>query len=97
MGQKNTKLSEDLQNITKQSVKTVAKSLNKNITKKIARVLTIIREKKEELIKYLTTKETKKKDDKEEVKIAIRYLKMKHITLYLRPKLTRVKKKKKND
>ena len=95
--QKITKLVEDLQNITKQSGIIVAKLLNKNITKKIARVLTIIREKKEEVIKYFTTKMTKKKDDKEEVKIAIKYLKMKHIILYLRPKLTRVKKKKKND
>ena len=60
--QKITKLVEDLQNNTKQSSTTVAKLLNKNITKKIARVLTIIREKKEEeVIKYFTTKATKKK------------------------------------
>ena len=56
-----TKLVEDLQNNTKQSGTTVAKLLNKNITKKIARVLTIIREKKEKVIKYFTTKATKKK------------------------------------
>ena len=59
--QKITKLVEDLQNNTKQSGTTVAKLLNKNITKKIARVLTIIREKKEEVIKYFTTKANKKK------------------------------------
>ncbi len=41
---------------------------------------------------------TKKKDDKEEeVKTTIKDLKMKHIPLYLCPKLKRGKKKKKNN
>ena len=45
--QKITKLSEELQNITKQSGTMVAKlSKTKALSKKIARVLTIIREKK---------------------------------------------------
>ena len=65
------KLREDLQNIrfSKQSGTAVAKlSKIKNLRKQIARVLTIIREKKkEEVIKNLRTKVTKeKKDDKEE-------------------------------
>ena len=62
------------------------------LRKQIARVLTIIREnKKQEVIKNLRTKTTKeKKDDKEEeVKNTIKNLKMKHIPLDLRPKLTR--------
>ena len=88
------KLREDLQNVrfTKVSGTAVAKlSKIKTLRKQIARVLTIIREnKKEEVVKNLTTKVTKeKKDDKEEVKTTIKNLKMKHIPLDLRPKLTR--------
>ena len=88
------KLREDLQNIrfTKVSGTAVAKlSKIKTLRKQIARVLTIIRDnKKQEVIKNLRTKETKeKKDDKEEVKTTIKNLKMKHIPLDLRPKLTR--------
>ena len=68
----------------------------KILRKQIARVLTILREnKKAEVIKNLTTKVTKeKKDDKEEeVKTTIKNLKMKHIPLDLRPKLTRAKRR----
>ena len=89
------KLREDLQNIrfSKQSGTAVAKlSKIKNLRKQIARVLTIIREnKKEEVIKNLKTKVTqeKKEDKEEEVKTTIKNLKMKHIPLDLRPKLTR--------
>ena len=88
------KLREDLQNVrfTKVSGTAVAKlSKIKTLRKQIARVLTIIRDnKKQEVIKNLRTKETKeKKDDKEEVKTTMKNLKMKHIPLDLRPKLTR--------
>ena len=89
------KLREDLQNIrfTKVSGTAVAKlSKIKTLRKQIARVLTIIREnKKKEVIENLTKKVTKeKKDDKEvEVTNTIKNLKMKHIPLDLRPKLTR--------
>ena len=89
------KLREDLQNIkfSKQSGTAVAKlSKIKTLRKQIARVLTIIREnKKEEVIKNLRTKITKKENDskEEEVKTTIKNLKMKHIPLDLRPKLTR--------
>ena len=89
------KLREDLQNIrfTKVSGTAVAKlSKIKALRKKIARVLTIIREnKKAEVIKNLRTKVTKEKkgDKEEEVKHDIKNLKMKHIPLDLRPKLTR--------
>ena len=54
--------------------------------------MTIIREnKKAEIVSNLTSRVTKeKKDDKEvEVKTTIKNLKMKHIPLDLRPKLTR--------
>ena len=92
------KLREDLQNIrfTKVSGTAVAKlSKIKTLRKQIARVLTIIRDnKKQEVIKNLRTKETKeKKDDKEEVKTTMKNLKMKHIPLDLRPKLTRAKRR----
>ena len=89
------KLREDLQTIrfTKVSGTAVAKlSKIKTLRKQIARVLTIIREKKKtDVIKKLRTKVTKeKKDDKEEeVSKEIKNLKMKHIPLDLRPKLTR--------
>ena len=89
------KLREDLQTVrfTKQSGTAVAKlSKIKTLRKQIARVLTILREnRKAEVIKNLRTKVTKeKKDDKEEeVKTTMRNLKMKHIPLDLRPKLTR--------
>ena len=92
------KLREDLQNIrfTKVSGTAVAKLAKiKILRKQIARVLTILREnKKAEVIKNLRTKVTKeKKDDKEEVKTTIKNLKMKHIPLDLRPKLTRAKRR----
>ena len=64
----------------------------KTYRKQIARVLTILREnKKQEVIKNLTTKVTKEKngDKEEEVKKTIKNLKMKHIPLDLRPKKTR--------
>ena len=89
------KLREDLQTIrfTKVSGTAVARlSKIKTLRKQIARVLTIIREKKKtDVIKKLRTKVTKeKKDDKEEeVSKEIKNLKMKHIPLDLRPKLTR--------
>ena len=93
------KLREDLQTIrfTKVSGTAVAKLAKiKILRKQIARVLTILREnKKAEVIKNLTTKVTKeKKDDKEEeVKTTIKNLKMKHIPLDLRPKITRAKRR----
>ena len=92
------KLREDLQTIrfTKVSGPAVAKLAKiKILRKQIARVLTILREnKKAEVIKNLRTKVTKeKKDDKEEVKTTIKNLKMKHIPLDLRPKLTRAKRR----
>ena len=89
------KLREDLQNIrfTKVSGTAVAKlSKIKTLRRQIARVLTIIREnKKQDVIKKLTTKVTKEKKDgkEEEVTSTIKNLKMKHIPLDLRPKLTR--------
>ena len=89
------KLREDLQTIrfTKVSGTAVAKlSKIKDLRKQIARVLTIIREnKKEEVVKGLREKITKEvKDGKEEeVKTTIKNLKMRHIPLDLRPKLTR--------
>ena len=93
------KLREDLQNVkfTKVSGTAVAKlSKIKTLRKQIARVLTILREKrKADVIANLRTKVTKeKKDDKEEeVKTTIKNLKMKHIPLDLRPKLTRAKRR----
>ena len=96
------KLREDLQKIrfTKGSGTAVAKlSKIKDLRKQIARVLTIIREnKKEEVVKGLREKVTKKeKDEKdgkeEEVKTTIKNLKLKHIPLDLRPKLTRAKRR----
>ena len=101
------KLREDLQTIrfTKVSGTAVAKLAKiKILRKQIARVLTILREnKKKEVIENLRTKVTKeKKDDKkeeekkdkeEEVKTTIKNLKMKHIPLDLRPKLTRAKRR----
>ena len=89
------KLREDLQNIrfTKVSGTAVAKlSKIKTLRRQVARVLTIIREnKKQDVIKKLTTKVTKEKKDgkEEEVTSTIKNLKMKHIPLDLRPKLTR--------
>ena len=89
------KLREDLQKIrfTKGSGTAFAKlSKIKDLRKQIARILTIIREhKKEDVVKELRTKVTKEvKDGKEEeVKTTIKNLKMKHIPLDLRPKLTR--------
>ena len=89
------KLREDLQQIkfTRVSGTAVSKlSKIKTLRKQIARVLTILREnRKAEVIKNLRTKVTKEvKDDKEEeVKTTIKNLKMKHIPLDLRPKLTR--------
>ena len=92
------KLREDLQKIrfTKGSGTAVAKlSKIKDLRKQIARILTIIREnKKAEVVKNLRVKVTKKeKEDKEgkeeEIKTTIKNLKMKHIPLDMRPKLTR--------
>ena len=92
------KLREELQKIrfTKSSGTAVAKlSKIKDLRKQIARILTIIREnKKAEVVKNLRVKVTKKeKEDKEgkeeEIKTTIKNLKMKHIPLDLRPKLTR--------
>ena len=89
------KLREDLQKIrfTKGSGTAVAKlSKIKDLRKQIARILTIIREnKKEEVVKGLTTRVSKEEKDgkEEEVKKTIKNLKMKHIPLDLRPKLTR--------
>ena len=92
------KLREELQKIrfTRSSGTAVAKlSKIKDLRKQIARILTIIREnKKAEVVKNLRIKVTKKeKEDKEgkeeEIKTTIKNLKMKHIPLDLRPKLTR--------
>ena len=88
------KLREDLQKIrfTKGTGTAVAKLTKiKDLRKQIARILTIIREnRKEEVVKGLREKVTKEeKDGKEEVKTTIKNLKLKHIPLDLRPKLTR--------
>ena len=93
------KLREDLQKIrfTKGSGTAVAKlSKIKDLRKQIARILTVIREnKKLDVVKSLRERVSKKegneeKDKKEEeVKTTIKNLKMKHIPLDLRPKLTR--------
>ena len=92
------KLREELQKIrfTRSSGTAVSKlSKIKDLRKQIARILTIIREnKKAEVVKNLRVKVTKKeKEDKEgkeeEIKTTIKNLKMKHIPLDLRPKLTR--------
>ena len=89
------KLREDLQKIrfTKGSGTAVAKlSKIKDLRKQIARILTIIREnKKEEVVKGLTTRFSKEEKDgkEEEVKKTIKNIKLKHIPLDLRPKLTR--------
>ena len=92
------KLREELQKIrfTRSSGTAVAKlSKIKDLRKQIARILTIIREnKKAEVVKNLRVKVAKKeKEDKEgkeeEIKTTIKNLKMKHIPLDLRPKLTR--------
>ena len=92
------KLREELQKIrfTRSSGTAVAKlSRIKDLRKQIARILTIIREnKKAEVVKNLRVKVAKKeKEDKEgkeeEIKTTIKNLKMKHIPLDLRPKLTR--------
>ena len=89
------KLREDLQKIrfTKGSGTAVAKlSKIKDLRKQIARILTIIREnKKEEVVKGLTTHVSKEEKDgkEEEVKKTIKNIKLKHIPLDLRPKLTR--------
>ena len=90
------KLREELQTIrfTKQSGTAVSKlSKIKTLRKQIARVLTILREnKKEEVIKNLrnrTTKEKKEGEEEKEITTKIKNLKMKHIPLDLRPKLTR--------
>ena len=89
------KLREELQKIrfTKGSGTAVAKlSKIKDLRKQIARILTIIREnKKEEVVKGLTTRVSKEEKDgkEEEVKKTIKNIKLKHIPLDLRPKLTR--------
>ena len=92
------KLREELQKIrfTRSSGTAVSKlSKIKDLRKQIARILTIIREnKKAEVVKNLRVKVAKKeKEDKEgkeeEIKTTIKNLKMKHIPLDLRPKLTR--------
>ena len=89
------KLREDLQKIrfTKTSGTAVAKlSKIKDLRKQIARVLTIIREnRKQAVVEGLREKVVKEvKDGKEEeVKKTIKNLKLKHIPLDLRPKLTR--------
>ena len=93
------KLREELQKIrfTRSSGTAVSKlSKIKDLRKQIARVLTIIREnKKQDVVKALRERVSKKegneeKDKKEEeVKTTIKNLKMKHIPLDLRPKLTR--------
>ena len=89
------KLREDLQNIrfSKQSGTAVAKlSKIKSLRKQIARILTIIREnRKEEVVKGLRERVKKEEKDgkEEEVKTTIKNLKLKHIPLDLRPKLTR--------
>ena len=89
------KLREELQKIrfNKSSGTAVAKlSKIKDLRKQIARILTIIREnKKADVVKGLREKVTKevKEGKEEEVKTTIKNLKMKHIPLDLRPKLTR--------
>ena len=78
------KLREDLQKIrfTKGSGTAVAKlSKIKDLRKQIARILTIIREnKKEEVVKGLTTRVSKEEKDgkEEEVKKTIKNIKLKH-------------------
>ena len=89
------KLREELQKIrfSKSSGTAVAKlSKIKDLRKQIARILTIIREnKKADVVKGLreTVKKEVKDGKEEEVKTTIKNLKMKHIPLDLRPKLTR--------
>ena len=88
------KLREELQKIrfTKGSGTAVAKlSKIKDLRKQIARILTVIREnKKQDVVKALRERVSKKEDNKEEeVKKTIKNLKMKHIPLDMRPKLTR--------
>ena len=89
------KLIEEIQKIIFNKIKgqAVSKlSKIKDLRKQIARILTIIREnKKEEVVKGLREKVTKEvKDGKEEeIKTTIKNLKLKHIPLDLRPKLTR--------
>ena len=93
------KMREELQKIrfTKGSGTAVAKlSKIKSLRKQIARVLTIIREnRKEEVVKGLRERVTKNEKDgkEEEVKTTIKNLKLKHIPLDLRPKLTRAKRR----
>ena len=93
------KMREELQKIrfTKGSGTAVAKlSKIKELRKQIARVLTIIREnRKEEVVKGLRERVTKNEKDgkEEEVKTSIKNLKLKHIPLDLRPKLTRAKRR----
>ena len=93
------KMREELQKIrfTRSSGTAVSKlSKIKDLRKQIARILTVIREnKKLDVVKSLRERVSKKegneeKDKKEEeVKTTIKNLKMKHIPLDLRPKLTR--------
>ena len=86
---------EDLQKIrfTKGTGTAVAKLTKiKELRKQIARILTIIREnRKEEVVKGLRERVKKEEKDgkEEEVKTTIKNLKLKHIPLDLRPKLTR--------
>ena len=92
------KMREELQKIrfTRGTGTAVAKlSKIKELRKQIARILTIIREnKKEEVIKGLRDRVNKEeKEGKEEVKTTIKNLKLKHIPLDLRPKLTRAKRR----
>ena len=93
------KMREELQKIrfTKGSGTAVAKlSKIKELRKQIARVLTIIREnRKEEVVKGLRERVTKNEKDgkEEEVKTTIKNLKLKHIPLDLRPKLTSAKRR----
>ena len=97
------KMREELQKIrfTKGSGTAVAKlSKIKDLRKQIARILTVIREnKKLDVVKSLRERVSKKegneeKDKKEEeVKTTIKNLKLKHIPLDLRPKLTRAKRR----
>ena len=89
------KLREDLQKIrfTKGTGTAVAKLTKiKELRKQIARILTIIREnRKEEVVKGLRERVKKEEKDgkEEEVKTTLKNLKLKHIPLDLRPKLTR--------
>ena len=93
------KTREELQKIrfTRGTGTAVAKlSKIKELRKQIARILTIIREnKKEEVIKGLRDRVNKeeKEGKEEEVKTTIKNLKLKHIPLDLRPKLTRAKRR----